>query len=165
MRLTRLQKSKQVKQKSKTIKKLAKKFLKPTISRSFSEADASEEETKLSLPKYEEKTIQIIQSHTIYFLRETYTNQERYLLLQQELKAFYGEGLMDMKVHQTNTFIIMIGKLKVNGMANAKETLSKQKTLFVDNLQEKLISSRYKCNIDLDPNMITQTHLGTLNFC
>ena len=68
-----------------------------------------------------------------------------------------------MKIYYTNTYTIMIGLLTINGMSKDIGDQSK-KTLFAANLDEKLYSTKCKCQVFIDPKIWTKSHVRTIDF-
>ena len=73
-----------------------------------------EEQKLASTLPVPEKLIEIKDHHKIFFLREAFENQKEQLVT--EIKNYYGECGMELRIHNSNSYIFMIGKVTVNTM-------------------------------------------------
>ncbi len=88
-----------------------------------------------SLP-ISEKLIEIKDHHKIYFLRETFEDKREHLLT--EIKNYYGESGMELRIHNSNSYIFMIAKVTVNTMLPCPD--ERVKSLFATEEKENLKS-------------------------
>ena len=95
------------------------------------------EEQKLgSTLQVPEQLIEIKDHHKIFFQRETFEDQKEQLLT--EIKNYYGESGMELRIHNSNSYIFMIGKVTVNTMMPYPD--QRVKSLFATEEKENLKS-------------------------
>jgi len=73
----------------------------------------SSEENSSSLPKFElPKPTRVIAEKNIYFLKETYNNEDRHRQLWAQIKEQLGGNLLSTRIYQSSHYIIMIASIR-----------------------------------------------------
>ena len=83
-----------------------------------------------------EKLIEIKDYHKIFFQRETFEDQKEQLIT--EIKNYYGDSGMELRIHNSNSSLFMIGKVTVNTMLPNPD--QRVKSLFATEEKEYLKS-------------------------